>query len=179
VDGPFRCSDHSARQRRLGYRVAYDFQVKVPRECDLTLSTVNDGDVRVNDVTGKFDVENVNGKIQMSEIGGLGRAHTVNGAVNVQFKRNPGGDCSFHSINGDLDVAFPSDFSADFWFKTFNGGAYTDFELTPLPRPAADQERRNGKFVYKNNGFYGGRIGKGGPQMKFDAFNGNIHITAR
>jgi len=179
VDGPFRCQDGSRRSRRLFYRVKYDFQIRVPRDCNLDLRTINDGDIRVENVNGKYDIDNVNGRIEMNEVAGSGRAHAINGGVRVMFSRNPSGDCSFASLNGNVDVAFRPDFSADCWFKTFNGGAYTDFEIRPLPQPAAEPERRNGMFVYKSNRFFGGRIGNGGPQIKFDAFNGNIHVTAR
>ena len=179
VDGPFRCQDGSRRSRRLFYRVNYDFQIMVPRNCDLDLRTINNGDIRVERVDAKYDIENVNGKIEMNEVAGSGRAHAVNGGVKIMFSRNPSGDCSFGSLNGNIDVAVRPDFSADCWFKTFNGGAYTDFEIRPLPQPVAEPERRNGMFVYKGNRFFGGRIGNGGPQIKFDAFNGNIHVTAR
>jgi hypothetical protein len=179
VDGPFRCQDGSRRSRHFNYQVNYDFRVKVPRECDLHVSTITDGDLRVENVAGKFDLENVNGKIQMSEVSGSGYAHTVNGTVKVLFSHNPTADCSFKSLNGDVDVALRPNVSADFWFKTFNGGAYTDFDLTSLPQPMSEPERRNGKYVYKSNRFFGARAGKGGPQIKLDSFNGNIHVTSR
>ena len=179
VDGPFRCENGGRRERRRFYRVTFDFELKVPRSCDLDLRTINNGDIRVEGVNGKYDVENVNGKIRMEEVAGSGRAHTINGGVTVLFSRNPTADCSFASLNGDVDVAFRPGLAADCWFKTFNGGAFTDFEIQPLPQPVSEQERRDGKFVYKSNRFFGGRIGKGGPQIKFDAFNGNIHVTAR
>jgi hypothetical protein len=63
--------------------------------------------------------------------------------------------------------------------KTFNGHAYTDFEVTALPGRAAVREQREGKYVYKGNQFYGVRIARGGPELKFDAFNGNIEIRKR
>ncbi len=179
VDGPFRCDNRGTRERRLPYRVNYDFQIKVPRSCDLDLRTVTNGDLRVEGVAGKFDVENINGKVDMNEVGGSGRAHTINGAVTVQFSRNPEADSSFGTINGNVDVAFRPGLSADCWFKTFNGSAYTDFEVQPLAQTAAEQERRGAKFVYKSNRFAGVRIGRGGPQIKFDTLNGNIHVTER
>lgn len=179
VDGPFRCENRGRRERRLPYRVNYDFQIKVPRNCDLDLRTVNNGDIRVENVSGKFDVENVNGKVDMNEVAGSGSARTINGGVTVRFSRNPEADSSFGSINGNVDVAFRPGFSADCWFKTFNGNAYTDFQVQPLAQPAAEQERHGAKFVYKSNRFAGVRIGKGGPQIKFDTLNGNIHVTER
>ena len=179
VDGPFRCEDGARRSRRLFYRVNYDFQIKVPRDCDLDLRTINNGDIRVESVSGKYDIENINGKIQMDEIAGSGRVRAINGTVKVLFGRNPTGDCSFGSLNGNVDVAFLPDLTGDLWFKTFNGSAYSDFEIKPLPQPAGEEERRDGRFVYKSNRFFGGRIGKGGPQIKLDTLNGNIHVTAR
>jgi hypothetical protein len=179
VNGPFRCENGGERNRRLFYRVRYDFELKVPRKCDLDLRTINDGEIIVEGVSGKFDVENINGRIRMNEIAGAGRAHAVNGEVKVMFSRTPAGECSFSSLNGDVDVAFPPDLSADCWFKTFNGDAYTDFDLRPLPQPAGEQDRRDGKFVYGGNRFYGGRIARGGPQIRFDTLNGSIHVTSR
>jgi len=179
VDGPFRCENGGRRNRRLYYRVNYDFQIKVPRNCNLDLRTINNGDIRVESVSGKYDVENINGRIEMTEVAGSGRVHAINGGVKVLFNQNPADDCSFGSLNGNIDVTFRPDLSADCWFKTFNGGAYTDFEIRPLPQPVAEKERRDGMFVYKSNRFFGGRIGKGGPQIKFDTLNGNIHVAAR
>jgi len=57
--------------------------------------------------------------------------------------------------------------------------AYTDFDVTALPGRPAVSERRDGKFVYKTNSFYGVRVGRGGPELKFDAFNGDIRIRQR
>jgi len=63
--------------------------------------------------------------------------------------------------------------------KTFNGNAYTDFDVTALASRPAVREQRDGKFIYKRSEFYGVRAGQGGPQLKFDAFNGDIRIRNR
>ena len=50
VDGPFRDRDEERRYRGRwdpGYRVHYDFQIKVPRQTNLSLKTTTDGKVRV------------------------------------------------------------------------------------------------------------------------------------
>jgi len=112
----------------------------------------------------------------MSSIAGSGDAQTVNGPVVVQFAKNPAGGCSFKSINGQLDVYFPSDLSADLSFKTFNGQVYSDFDVTPRALAPAVPEQRNGRFVYRSNGMQAGRAGAGGPELSFDAFNGNIRL---
>lgn len=182
VDGPFRCHDRRGRWTRWrdpGYEVQFDFYLIVPQETNLYLRTVNNGDITVKDVEGNFEVKNVNGKIVMTEIGGAGQAHTVNGEVKVLFSRNPESDCSFHTINGDIEITLCKNLSADFRLKTFNGEAYSDYPFSYLPRRAAIQGRKKGKYVYKSDRFVGVRINRGGPQIKIDTLNGDILIAKR
>ena len=168
-------SSHSHWTHR-GYEVTFDFEIRVPRRTTIHLWTVNDGDINVQSVAGDFDVSNVNGGIEMHDLSGSGHAHTVNGPVKVAFANNPKSSSSFHSINGTIEVTFQKNLSADLQYKTFNGGVYTDFPITALPPAAGTAQRRNGKFVYKSNRFSGARVGNGGPEIKFDGFNGNIRI---
>ena len=188
VDGPFRCHcndggfrsrNNMSESRHRGYRVDYDFQLKVPAGTKLYLSTVNHGGIKLSNTSGDFDVENINGGIEMIEISGSGRVHAINGKVNVVFAKNPASASSFGSLNGPVDIAFQPGLSADASVKTFNGGIYTDFPVTYLPRQAAAGQRQNGKFVYRSNEFTGVRIGGGGPEYKFETLNGNIRIINR
>jgi hypothetical protein len=184
VDGPFRCKcqDGSVNyrgSRYYGYEVSYDFTLRVPREASVRARTVNRGDIRVQDIDGGFDAENINGGLDLVDVGGSGHAYALNRPLHVTFRRNPTGASDFGSLNGDVDIAFRPGLAADVWLKTFNGSAYTDFEVSPLPGRPAAREERNGKYVYKGNQFYGVRVGAGGPELKFDAFNGNIEIRNR
>jgi len=188
VDGPFRCNcgdgrdgwrSSGARWNEPGYRVDIDFDLRVPEGTKLRLRTVNSGDITVDRTTGDFEVENVNGRITMTDIRGSGSAQTVNGSVNVSFLENPKSASSFKTINGVIEVAFQPNFSADLQMKTFNGGLYTDFDVKSLPSASATAERVNGKFVYRGNSFSGFRVGNGGPEIKFDGFNGDIKVVRR
>jgi hypothetical protein len=184
VDGPFRCHCDDRRSsihehNHPGYRVTYDFEIKVPAATMLLLGTVNGGDVRVENTTGDFDIGNVNGAIEMREVAGSGPVHTVNGKVSVLFARNPARNCSFKTINGSIETSFRPGLAADVRVKTFNGQAYTDFDVTPLPAQSAVSERRDGKFVYRADRSTGLRIGGGGPEFNFDTLNGSIRIINR
>jgi len=184
VDGPFRCKcgDGSFNYRGshyYGYEVSFDFTVKAPRETSVRLRTVNHGNIRLENTAGAFDVENVNGGVDLVEVAGSGHAYALNRPLKVLFSRNPAGASDFGSLNGDVEVAFRPDLSADVWLKTFNGQAYTDFDVTALPSRPAVREQHDGKFVYKSYQFYGVRVGHGGPDLKFDAFNGDIRIRDR
>jgi hypothetical protein len=178
-DAPWRCNGEGQGCRgdhRRFYEVTYDIDVEVPRGARTVVSTVNNGDVRVDNIDADFDVRNVNGAISMIAISGSGDVRTVNGPITVHFAKNPAGPGSFKTINGQLDVYFRPEFSADLLFKTFNGEVYTDFEVTARPAPVAQTEQRNGKFVFHSNRARGGRVGRGGPELSFDTLNGSIRL---
>jgi len=178
-DAPWRCRDNSrdcCDDRRRFYSVKYDIDVSVPRGARAVLSTVNDGDVHLDQIDNDFDIKNVNGAIVMRGVSGSGDAHTVNGSITAHFATNPAKASSFKSVNGSLDVYFRPGLSADLRFKTFNGGVYTDFEVTPEAVVAAETEHHNGQFVYRSNRAGAARIGNGGPELAFDTLNGSIRI---
>jgi hypothetical protein len=160
---------------RVRYEVRFDFTIRVPRDVRLGLCTINGGDVIVNGTQGDFDVSNVNGLIDMRQVAGSGRAHTVNGPVSVTFTANPKQATSFKTVNGNVDVSFLDGLSADFSMKTFHGALFTDFDVLPLPGTvSAAGERRNGRFVYHANEFTRVRVGSGGPHITFETLNGNV-----
>lgn len=182
VNGPFRCDCNDGcadRHGNQGYSVRMDFQLQVPRNIDLNLKTVNGGHVTVRGVTGKFQVHNVNGRVEMQDIAGAGKAGTVNGGVTVSFRENPRENSDFSTINGSVELQFLRGLSADFRLKTMNGGIYSDFEMTMLPPREASAERRNGKFIFRSDRFTGGRVGSGGPEIRAQNLNGDIRVLER
>ena len=180
VDGPFRCQVNGCdgiKDRDLGYEVAYDFILRVPRHTALTAKTVVEGDVLVRGLEGDFRVSNVNGKITLDRVAGSGDAHTVNGAVQATFTRNPSSACSFKTINGAVNLSFPGGLDGDFAMKTMNGEAYSDFPSVVLPAESATREVKNGKTIYRRGGYTRIRIGKGGPEFRCETLNGDILIS--
>jgi hypothetical protein len=179
VNGPFRCHcDDDCRGRRDhdGYVVKMDFVMHVPGDIDTKVKTVNEGHVMVRNVAGVFAVSNVNGDIQMENVAGSGIAHTVNGPVKVTFRENPRENSSFESINGNIELGFVRGLAADFRFKTFNGGVYSDFPVTALPAHALQEERQDGKTVFRADRYTGARVSGGGPEIKIENLNGDIRI---
>ena len=188
VDGPFREDEEGAgrsgihMRRDPGYRVYYGFTLKVPARTNLVLATVLDGDIEVRGVEGTFDVRNVVGKVRLIDAAGSGEAQTVSAGLTVLFRRHPDGPCSFKSVSGDVEVDFPGEPSADFRFKTMNGEVYSDFDVTRLPKAVPVREERaekDGRFVYRSEGFTGVRSGKGGPEIKLETLTGDILIAKR
>ncbi|RPH37546.1 hypothetical protein EHM92_02405 [bacterium] len=179
VDAPWRCHDGSGTYRGneyAGYDADFDFEIKVPSRCDVALSTVNKGEVTVENIAGAFEVSNVNGGIEMSGIAGAGVASTVNGKVNVHFRKNPGSRCGFRTVNGSIEVEVPDDLSADVKFKTFNGDMYSDFDVTGVPKQAPALQKFGKRTVYRGGEYSSVRAGNGGPEMLFETLNGDIRI---
>ncbi|MCU1287075.1 MAG: hypothetical protein JWO13_3425 [Acidobacteriales bacterium] len=187
VNGPFRCNCNNGRgdwggnnnNHDPGSMVEMDFQIQVPSNTDLKLATVNNGHIKVQNVSGEYYVNNVNGGIEMNNVAGSGKVRTVNGGVKVSFRENPRADSEYASLNGNVELYFVQNLSADFRFKTFNGGIHSDFPLTALPNRPATEERRDGKFIFRSDRYTGGRVGSGGPEIKVENFNGEIRVLER
>ena len=186
VNGPFRCQCNcddckgcNSFRDHKDYIVKYEFELQVPGDVDLTASTVNDGDVIVKDVSGKYSVHNVNGPVEMTNVAGSGTAKTINGEMKVLFRGNPQTNSSFSSLNGDVDLYFMPKLSADLRFKTFNGEVFSDFQMSSLPPRQPEEQRTSGKFVFRADRFTGGRVAAGGPEIKIETLNGDIHIRER
>lgn len=180
VDGPFRCRNGCDHERgRNHYSVSFDFVVKVPQDTALELKTVNGGHIRVENSSGDFDIQNVNGGIELSAMAGSGNVHTVNGGIKVSFRENPKKDSSFKTVNGGIEVEFQPNLAADFSVKTFNGSIYTDFDFTGLPGLAPVAERDGNRTVYRSDRLANVRVGAGGPSHKFDTLNGTVRILRR
>jgi DUF4097 and DUF4098 domain-containing protein YvlB len=156
-----------------------DFQIRVPRNIDLTLKTVNSGHIQVGDVSGEYSIHNVNGTIDMTDVAGSGVARSVNGHVRITFRENPRENSDFASVNGAIELYFQHNLSGDFRFKTFNGGVYTDFPVTALPVRAVQEQHEGSKLVFRADRYTGGRIGAGGPEIKIETLNGDIRILEK
>jgi len=157
------------------YSIAYDIEVRVPRGATLEVSTVNDGDVTIEDVNGEFDLKNVNGAVKLVRAGGSGSIHTVNGDVAASFARSPSEPTSFHTVNGEVDVTFPANLSAELAFHTLQGDVFTDFDTESLSAPP-DVQRNRGRYVMNTNRNSAFRVGTGGERHTFNTLNGDIFV---
>jgi hypothetical protein len=180
---PYDSRPHSHRydrynNRDIQYEYHLDFTVKVPFAVNLHVSTVNDGDVVVKNVTGSLHVDNVNGAIAISGAKGTTHAHTVNGNVEISYLSNPSGHSSYYTVNGEIKVIYPANLSADLQFKSMNGEFFTDFpNAEVLPAKATkNQETKGGVTIYKLDKMTSVRIGSGANDLKFETLNGNIYI---
>jgi hypothetical protein len=175
------CGEQQWRQPawwdRRRYSTSTELTLQVPRDVRLRLCTVNGGTATVTGITGDFDVSNVNGKVVLTDLGGSGRATTVNGDIDASFTAVPRSDSLFKTVNGTIAVTFPRNLAADLSLKTFNGGLFTDFDTTPLPVEAERVERQGRpRYVYRQRGATKVRVGAGGALVAFETLNGDVRV---
>jgi len=163
-----------------GYRVAFDYDIQVPSGTELILKTINQGDIVVKKTSGDYEINGLNGGIEMEEISGSGTVRTLNGPLKVSFSKNPSKNSDFRTLNGKMDIYFQPGLNADLNFHTLNGGVYSDFEITSRPARAAAGSVENTKFVYRSDRrSMDGRAGSGGPELTFNALNGPIRLHSK
>lgn len=176
---PNRSSRNLHRNRdEPRYSYALHYAVKVPTQLNLHVSTVNGGKVTITDVAGTLHAHNVNGGVSIANARGATDARTVNGNVEISYARSPAGPSSYHTINGKIIASYPADLAANVHFKSFNGEMYTDFPKAERMAPQISQNKQadgNGT-KYKISKETAVRLGKGGPDLRFETLNGDVTI---
>ena len=172
-------SDHDwhRRDRCRNCRVDYQFDVVVPVDTQLNVSTVNDGRIDIAGVSGSVSAGNVNGPIAVSKMRNCSELNTVNGELNLGFASSPGENCHIETINGDITLTMPDDSGFDVAMNLSNGRMLTQLPVEGLAIPAkVEHTESNGHHRYRIEQPAGVRIGAGGPTFTISSMNGDIRI---
>ena len=160
-----------------------DFEIKVPVNFSLKVSTVNRGFIEVSNIKGAIEVSNVNGKITLKDITGSVSADTVNGDIVANLlKVTPNTAMAFSNLNGKLDVTLPKSIKANVKIKSDRGEIFTDFDLQSKPQKAKvtkGKASKGGVYKVKVENWITGSINGGGPEISFKTFNGDIILRAK
>jgi hypothetical protein len=163
---------------------AVDLTVQVPVNTSVTLSTVNDGDIRVERVRGEVEVNNTNGHVTLNNISGSVVAHALNGNLVVTFDEVTANKAmSFTTLNGKIDVTLPGATKARLSMRTDNGEIFSDFEIqmdTSASKAKVEDARgKGGAYRLHVDRTTYGLLNGGGPDFLFKSFNGNIYIRKK
>ncbi|MEM1338579.1 MAG: DUF4097 family beta strand repeat-containing protein [Bacteroidota bacterium] len=159
------------------YQHRLSFTIKVPKGINLNVAAVNDGDISVANTSGKFiKVNNINGGIDLENVVGKTNLHCINGRVNVSYASNPDVSSKYYSLNGDINISYQEPLSADVSFKSMNGELFTDFAIEKqYVRTSKNEDgKRKTKFKYESTPIV--QIGSGGIALDFETLNGNVFI---
>ncbi|MBD2769853.1 DUF4097 family beta strand repeat protein [Hymenobacter sp. BT664] len=155
-----------------------DLTIKVPQRFSLKVSTVNNGDIIVENVSGELEITNVNGPIQLRQVSGSAVANTVNGNLTATFTGlTAGAPMAFSTLNGRVDVTFPSTAKATLKMKSERGEVYSDFEVAVDKSPAkVTRTSENGLTRLSTDAWTYGKVNGGGAEVMMKTMNGDIFL---
>ena len=155
------------------------FEIEAPTRTNLKLSTVNGGEIVVENIDGEIDVSNTNGGIALNNVAGSVQAGTTNGSVRATLTRVTAERAmAFTSLNGTVDVTLPPSTRANLRMRSDNGDVYSDFDVQLAPSSPVVQETRsgNGRYRISRNRSIVGSINGGGPEFELRTFNSNVYV---
>lgn len=155
-----------------------DLDIKVPQNFSLKVSTVNNGDIVIENVSGELEITNVNGLITMTNVSGSAVANTINGNLKANFKTvNAASPMAFSTLNGNIDVTFPATAKFDVKLKSDRGEIYSDFDVdVDNTQPKAVRTSKEGMYKVSVEDWVKGKINGGGKEIMMTNMNGNIYV---
>ena len=164
----------------LKYDYKFDFEVMVPVNANLHISTVNNGEIKVDGIKGNIHARNVNGGIEINGAEGPADVHTINGDVNLEYNVQPTHESRFYTLNGDINANFPYGLNAEMGFKSFNGDFYTNIEdITDKPVIMKKEIPEEEGISFKIGSISTIRARSGGVNLMFETFNGNVYVKEK
>ncbi|MDN5203555.1 DUF4097 family beta strand repeat-containing protein [Fulvivirgaceae bacterium BMA10] len=162
---------------RFDYDFVVDFNIKVPKNVNLRLSTINRGDINVDNTHGNLVLNNINGSISLNKVSGQTDVHTINGDVDITYTKNPEVESKYYTLNGDINAHYQKGLAADITFKTFNGDFFTNLSDLKQQTLIEKKEHSRGNGIsYKIDGRSLMRARNGGVRLNFETFNGDVYV---
>ncbi|WP_031527960.1 DUF4097 family beta strand repeat-containing protein [Dyadobacter crusticola] len=157
---------------------AMNLHIKVPQKFTVKATTVNDGDIIVENVDGELEIANVNGDITLSSVSGSAVANTINGTLKATFKTvDAKSPMAFSTLNGNVDVTLPATAKFDVKLKSDRGEIYSDFDVdVDKSQPQATRTSKEGMFKVSLEDWVKGQVNGGGSEIMMKNMNGNIYV---
>jgi DUF4097 and DUF4098 domain-containing protein YvlB len=137
-----------------------DYQVSVPARTKLTVDDTN-GDVSITAVSGEFNLETTNGRIELTGCSQVD-AETTNGRIRAELS-SVTGPLRLETTNGSVTLVVPPSFNGVLNAATTNGSIETDLPVTT--RGARDNSLE-------------GTIGSGGLEVRLRTTKGGIEVRS-
>lgn len=151
---------------------------RIPRRANLELSTTNNGEIVVANITGSMELENTNGPITASNISGSVIAESVNQAISISFASiDETSAMSLSSVNGDLTLGIPKNAGVQLHIDTARGEIISDFEVDVQPtKPVVKRDTKRGGVEVSVESVIIANVNGGGSIIKLKTLNGDIQI---
>ena len=177
-------SDNYIEVHSQNYNSSHDetmhLEIQVPKQFNLKLSNVNNGDTWVEGVSGDMEISNVNGSITLNQVSGSAVVDSVNGEVKAVFTSvAPNGQLVLTSFNENVDLTIPADTPADFKLKTGYGEIYTGFEIEfDTSAPVVEKENSERSYKVKIEKWVTGQANGGGTEVVLKSHSGDLIVRA-
>lgn len=151
---------------------------RVPRSGNLELSTQNEGEIIVSNITGNLELDNLNGPITATGISGSVIAESLNDNIEVSFSSIDTSEAmALISMNGDLSIGIPGNAGVQFHIDAAEGEIYSDFEVeVQASEPVIERREDRGGVAVRVESVIIANVNGGGPVIKLKTLNGDINI---
>lgn len=158
-------------------RAEFQFDIQLPADSNINVSTVNDGSIEVTGIAGSITASNVNGPIHVSGIHACDAFSNVNGVVDLSFETPPDSDCDIETINGDVTLSLPPTSGLNLALDYANGRIISELPVDPISIPAqVEHIQTDGVNRYLIQQAAGLSLAGGGPTFSISTLNGDIQI---
>ena len=100
-------------------KAAVNLEIQVPRNFSLKLKNINDGQTRVEQVTGDLEISNINHDITLIDVSGSAVVDSINGTIKAVYTTLAAdSQLAFTSFNENVDLTLPASVKADFKLQT-------------------------------------------------------------
>jgi DUF4097 and DUF4098 domain-containing protein YvlB len=151
---------------------------RIPRRASLDLSTVENGEIVVRNVTGDAELENVSGPINVTNMNGSVIAETVDGPITVGFAAiGAGGGTALSSLNGDIAVMLPANAGVELRIDSAHGEIDSAVELDlKASKPVIERDESREGVSVRVEDIVVATVNGGGPVVRMKTLNGDIKI---
>jgi len=168
--------DWCNKDEQPAYQHKLSFRIKVPYGLALDVSTINEGDIKIENTNGKrLKVSNINGGIALQNVSGTTELNCINGEVSISYTKNPTAPSKYYALNGDMEVSYQTGLSANVTFKTMNGELYSDFAIArQYNKTQKVSQKGKARFKYESRPVL--QIGAGDVALDFETLNGSVYL---
>ncbi len=168
-------------QTYSGGKDTMNLEIRVPKNFNLHLSSINDGDILVENINGELEISNVNDNITLNQVSGSAVVDSVNGLIKANFNAvTPGSKLVFTSFNDDVDLTLPGSVKADFKLQTAYGEIYTGFDIEfDTSEPVIEKDNREKSYKVKIEKWVSGTANGGGTEVVLKSHSGDLIVRSK
>ncbi|MEL6653605.1 MAG: DUF4097 family beta strand repeat-containing protein, partial [Bacteroidota bacterium] len=120
-------------------------KVYVPKKCNLTVQSLKQGPILINNVTGEMNVDAFNGSVSLQNVSGNALVTSWNGPIDATFAKVNQSPMSFTAYDGDISLGFPIDSNARMLLSYDQGDLSNEFSIASPQEKESAYDYENGK----------------------------------